>query len=100
MDQAAADGRWTDHARLEKQWMNALLGKSGPRADNDQEDPKPAKQPSGSKEPAPEPNGIDWDLVNREAAIVVELNRKAMNLWKKEQEAQRSSSKSAEQFNS
>jgi hypothetical protein len=43
---------------------------------------------------------IDWDLVNREAAIGVELNRKAMTLWKKQQDNQRSSNKSDEQFNS
>jgi hypothetical protein len=43
---------------------------------------------------------IDWDLVNREAAIGVELNRKAMTLWKKQQGDQRSSRRSDEQFNS
>jgi hypothetical protein len=45
-------------------------------------------------------DGIDWDLVNREAAIGVELNRKAMTLWKKQQGDQRSSRRSDEQFNS
>ena len=56
---------------------------------------KAVKDDSSDRQPP-----IDWDLVNREAAIGVELNRKAMALWKKQQGDQRSSSKSDEQFNS
>lgn len=76
MQQARAQGDLVEAERQQKRWMALLSGQA--RSDA-------ATEKAGEKED----DGIDWDLVNREAAIGVELNRKAMTLWKQQQKKQR-----------
>lgn len=73
----------------EARWFSALLN-GWPDADektgrSDRNDKAEQQQPEEGKESA----AIDWNLVNREAAIGVELNRKAMTLWKQQQKGEK-----------
>jgi|688.fasta_scaffold1845651_1 hypothetical protein len=87
MQQARDKGDLDEAEKQQKLWRQLLTAPNS-RADAE-------KDKAEDQEPP-----IDWDLVNREAAIGVELNRKAMAQWRKIQGDQRSSNKSAEQFNS
>lgn len=71
MQQARAQGDLVEAERQHKRWMALLSGQQ--------------RNDAAAKEKGDEEGEIDWDLVNREAAIGVELNRKAMNLWKRQQ---------------
>jgi hypothetical protein len=75
MQRAKAEGDLMEAERQQKRWMTLLSGQARNDAAAEQKD---EREGEGEGE-------IDWNLVNQEAAIGVELNRKAMNLWKQQQ---------------
>ena len=72
MQQARAQGDLVEAERQQKRWIALLSGQQ--------------RNDAAAEEKGDEGGEIDWDLVNREAAICVELNRKAMTLWKQQQQ--------------